>query len=234
MKFTTQVRDAFTYTIRDWKTILLLGLILCITSSLDKINEANAIIAIAIVIVTIIMLFIEEGYRYEIIKETIKGNNNPPKFRNLKELITEGFLESITITVYSAGLYILTNMTNNIKIISSLHLIQWAILFIIVIAIYFLFFGAVINKALHNDKFISAFNIIEIVRFYSKIGIIRTAILIIIGSISMNLIICSVLDLGIYNFAQYIDIIINLFINPILILFLTRLTALIGKEVTYD
>ena len=234
MKFTTQIRDALTYTLRDWKPIILLGLILCITSSLHKINEANAIIAIAIVIVTIIMLFLEEGYRYEIIKETIKGNNNPPKFGNLKELISEGFLESIIITVYSVGLYILTNIANNMKIISSLHLIQWAILFIIIMAIYFLFFGAAINKVLHDDKFISAFNLIEIVRFYSKIGIIRTAILIIIGSISMNFIIGSVLDLGIYNFAQYIDLLINLFINPILILFLTRLTALIGKEVTYD
>lgn len=234
MKFATQIRDALTYTIRDWKPIILLGLILCIISTLEKINGVNTIITFAIVSVTSILLFLEEGYRYEIIKETIKGKNNPPRIENLKELIKEGFIETIIITVYYLVTCIFTDLADNIKIINSLHIIQWTVLFIIVMLIFLFFYGAAINKALHDDKFISAFNILEIARFYSKIGIKKTLLLIIVETISINFIIGSVLELGIYNFAQYIDIIINLFINPILILFLTRLIALIGKEVTYD
>ena len=233
MKFTNQIYDALKYTLRDWKTIILLGLILCILSAMDKINEVGTIIGIAISILTIALLFLEEGYRYEIIKETINGNNNPPRFGNLKELIIEGFLENITITVYFTVTYIFIASANSIEVISHIQYLHWSILLIIAIATYFLFFGAVINKALHDDRFISAFNIIEIARFYLKIGLKKTILLIIIGTVSINFIIGSVLELGIYDFAQYLDFIINFFINPILILFLTRLSGLIGKEVTY-
>ena len=233
MKFRSQIYDALKYTLRDWKPIILLGLILCILSVLNNVNEVETIIGIAVLILTIALLFLEEGYRYKIIKETINGNNNPPSFGNLKELIIEGFLESFTITVYFTATYIFISSANKIELISHVQYIHWFILVIISMAIYFLSFGAVINKALHDDKFISAFNLIEISRLYLKIGLKRTILLIIIGTVSINFIIGSVLELGIYDFAQYLDFIINFIVNPILILFLTRLSGLIGKEVTY-
>ncbi|WP_407422344.1 hypothetical protein [Methanobrevibacter sp.] len=62
----------------------------------------------------------------------------------------------------------------------------------------------------------------------------KTIILVIIGTISVNLILRSVLDYGIFNFVNFIDFLINFFISPVILLFLTRLIALIGKEVTYD
>ncbi|MBR0059497.1 MAG: DUF4013 domain-containing protein [Methanobrevibacter sp.] len=233
MKFRSQIYDALKYTLRDWKPIILLGLILYILSVMNNVNEVETIIGIAVLILTIALLFLEEGYRYQIIKETIKGNNNPPSFENLKKLIIEGFLESFTISVYLTATYIFIFSANKIELISHVQYIHWFILVIISMAIYFLSFGAVINKALHDDKFISAFNLIEIGRLYLKIGLKRTILLIIIGTVSINFIITSVIELGIYDFAQYLDFIINFIVNPILILFLTRLSGLIGKEVTY-
>ena len=110
----------------------------------------------------------------------------------------------------------------------------WAVLSAMCIIVYFLFFGAAVNKALHNDRFISALNFIEIGKFYLKIGVKRTVVLIIVGIISINFIEISVMGIGIHNFAKIIDLLINLTISPIMLLFMTRLTALIGREITYD
>lgn len=100
MKFTTQLRDAFKYTLRDWKAIVLLGIFLCMASTFEEIHSNNLLILIVAFVVCTVLLFFEEGYRYKIIKETMKGNNNPPVINNLKELIKEGFYEYITISVY--------------------------------------------------------------------------------------------------------------------------------------
>lgn len=234
MKFTTQLRDAFKYTLRDWKAIVLLGIFLCMASTFEEIHSNNLLILIVAFVVCTVLLFFEEGYRYKIIKETMKGNNNPPVINNLKELIKEGFYEYITISVYILILNILFWIVNHMEITSSIHFIQWTILYIISMAIYFLFFGAPINKILHGGKFFSAFNFIEIAKIYLKIGLKKTIILVIIGTISVNLILRSVLDYGIFNFVNFIDFLINFFISPVILLFLTRLIALIGKEVTYD
>lgn len=234
MNFKDQIYDALKYTLKDWKPTILLGTILFIASLLHTIDSEEYTIIFAVFIATIVLLFFEEGYRYKIIKETIKGNNNLPKVGNVKQLFKTGFHEVLILTIYSGITYILVEIMNNMEIVTDFHQAEWVILFIILLVIYFLFFGAAINKALHNDRFISALNLIEIARFYSKIGFKRTIILILLGMISLNFIFSSVMELGIYDFAEYLDFIINFFINPFLILFLTRLTALIGKEVTYD
>ncbi|WP_407422346.1 DUF4013 domain-containing protein [Methanobrevibacter sp.] len=153
MKFTTQLRDAFKYTLRDWKAIVLLGIFLCMASTFEEIHSNNLLILIVAFVVCTVLLFFEEGYRYKIIKETMKGNNNPPVINNLKELIKEGFYEYITISVYILILNILFWIVNHMEITSSIHFIQWTILYIISMAIYFLFFGAPINKILTEANF---------------------------------------------------------------------------------
>ena len=71
----------------------------------------------------------------------------------------------------------------------------WVVLSVISLIVYFLFFGAAVNKALHNDRFISALNFIEIGKFYLKIGVKRTVVLIIVGIISINFIEISVMGI---------------------------------------
>ena len=74
MKFTTQLRDAFKYTLRDWKAIVLLGIFLCMASTFEEIHSNNLLILIVAFVVCTVLLFFEEGYRYKIIKETMKGD----------------------------------------------------------------------------------------------------------------------------------------------------------------
>ena len=230
MKFRNQIFDALKFTLKDWKTIILLGIILSTISIIYETDIDNFLIYIPALITSIILLLFEEGYRYEIIKETINGNNNPPSIGNIKLLLKEGAYEIIIIIVYCGIIFILTKIVDYMNQISIFNSISYVVLLMMGLIVYFLFFGAAVNKALHNDRFISALNFIEIGKFYLKIGAKRTIALIIVGVISINFIEISVMDIGIYDFAKIIDFLINFIFSPIMLLFMTRLTALIGKE----
>ena len=230
MNFKNQIYDALKYTLKDWKTIILLGIILCTLAAIIETETNYLLIAVLLFFVSVILTLFEEGYRYEIIKETIKGNNNPPNIGNIKLLLKEGAYETIIIAIYWGIIFLLNKMAEYMNQLNIFNWSLWAVLSAMCIIVYFLFFGAAVNKALHNDRFISALNFIEIGKFYLKIGVKRTVVLIIVGIISINFIEISVMGMGIHNFAKIIDIIINLTISPIMLLFMTRLTALIGRE----
>lgn len=229
MKFERQIYDALKYTIDDWKAIVLLGIILCIASTSEETITENVYILIIISIIGLVTLFLEEGYRYLIIEETIKGNNSPPIIRNMKDLLKEGFYEVITLFIYGAILAILSYIGNNIVIYTDLDYLRWLILYIICLIIYLSFFGAAINKVLHGGKFLSAFNIIEIFKLYLKMGILQTIFLAIIGTVNLNIVVSCVLDLGILNVNHFLDYVISFFLSPAILLFVTRLMALCGK-----
>ncbi len=234
MNFKNQIYDAIKYTLKDWKTIILLGIILCTLPVIIETETNYLLIAAILFFVSVILTLFEEGYRYEIIKETIKGNNNPPSIGNIKLLLKEGAYETIIIVIYWGIIFLLNKMAEYMNQINIFNWPLWVVLSVMCIIVYFLFFGATVNKALHNDRFISALNFIEIGKFYLKIGVKRTVVLIIVGIISINFIEISVMGIGIHNFAKIMDILINLTISPIMLLFMTRLTALIGREITYD
>ena len=230
MNFKNQIYDALKYTLKDWKTIILLGIILCTSPTIIETETNYLLIAALLSFVSFILTLFEEGYRYEIIKETIKGNNNPPNIGNIKLLLKEGAYETIIIAIYWGIIFLLNKMAEYMNQLNIFNWSLWAVLSAMCIIVYFLFFGAAVNKALHNDRFISALNFIEIGKFYLKIGVKRTVVLIIVGIISINFIEISVMGIGIHNFAKIIDLLINLTISPIMLLFMTRLTALIGRE----
>lgn len=229
MKFSSQIKDAAKYTFRDWKSIVLLGIILCIASTLDETYTDNLLLLFIMVIAAIALLFIEEGYRYKIIKETIEGNNIPPIIENFSELIKEGFLETITLLIYiGIALALITIIENFIK--AHVPETYQIIILILLIIVYLMFFGYAINKALHGSKFFSAFNIIEIFKLYYKIGFVQSIFLFIIGTISLNIMYTCVFNVGIFQPTRFIEFILSFFINPVLMLFLTRLIALCGQE----
>ena len=234
MKLRTQIRDALKYTLKDWKTVILLGIILCATASFNDLDSDDLTVGFAMVIVALILLAFEEGYRYLIIKNTLKGDNNPPRVTNLKEILVEGSYEAITLIFYACVIYLLVEVINNINILGGMKDLQAAIISATCIFIYFLFFGAAINKVLHGGRFLSAFNAIEIIKYYIKIGLKRTLAIIIFGTISLNFIACSVFDYGSIDLVNTIDFLINFILSPIILLFITRLIALSGKEVSND
>ena len=73
MNFKNQIYDAIKYTLKDWKTIILLGIILCTLPVIIETETNYLLIAALLFFVSVILTLFEEGYRYEIIKETIKG-----------------------------------------------------------------------------------------------------------------------------------------------------------------
>lgn len=234
MKLRNQMRDALKYTLKDWKTIFLLGIVLCAAASFNDLDSDNTYVGLAIVIVALILLAFEEGYRYLIIKKTLKGDNSPPRVTNLKEILVEGSYEAITLIIYACVIYLLVEVINNINILDGMEDLQAAIISAACIFIYFLFFGAAINKVLHGGRFLSAFNAREIINYYRRIGLKRTLAIIIFGTISLNFIVCSVFDYGSIDLVNTIDFLINFILSPIMLLFITRLIALSGKEVAND
>lgn len=230
MKFTSQIMDALKYTFKDWKSIVLLGIILCIASTFEEWNTSNILFASILTVITIALVFFEEGYRYTIIKDTIKGNNHPPLIGNFFELIKEGFLETVTILVYVGVFWGIVKIYNNLLPVLGVHHIYQIILLILSLIIYLTIFGCAIYKALHKDNFFSAFNIIGILKLYCKIGLKQTIFLIMVGSISLDLIFTCVLNMSIFEPGKFLEFIISFFINPILLLFITRLLALSGRK----
>ncbi|WP_407415954.1 DUF4013 domain-containing protein [Methanobrevibacter sp.] len=232
MNFINQIKDAIKYTFKDWKAIVLLGIILCLASTFEEWQTNDLLTAIILAVIIIALALIEEGYRYKIIKGTIKGDNKPPIIGNFSGLIHEGFLETVTLLVYSAVFLVIVGLYSTLIEIPGVSYIYPIIMFILAMVIYLTALGCAIYKALHNDNFFSAFNILGILKLYTKLGIMQTIFLIIVGSISLNLIFTCVLHQGIFEPGKFLEFILSFFINPILLLFITRLLALSGRKAT--
>ena len=233
MKFRNQIYDAMKYTLKDWKAIILLGTVLCIASTVEELHTKNLTIHAILFIISAATLLFEEGYRYRIIENTIKGDNSPPIIGNTYKLMKDGFVELITLNVY---ILILNGMNILIDKFNGMKLPGIALIFFVTgCLIYSLFIASAINKTLHGGKFLSGFNIVEIFRLYKKIGLKESIFLIVVGAISLNLVYSCIFDLSIFSEATYIiDFLASFILNPILLLFITRLTASCGREATRD
>lgn len=106
MRLINLTYDAIKYTLRNWNAVFLLGIVICISDTILEIKTDNLLIFVPLFIIYIILLLFEEGYRFKIITETLKGNNSPPNIGNLPKLLKEGFKELITILFYIALYYI--------------------------------------------------------------------------------------------------------------------------------
>ena len=155
MNFKSQILDAVTYTLRDWKGIVLLGIILCIASTVEEVQVDNMNLYYILLIISSITLLFEEGYRYNIIKNTVQ-NKFSNAISDFREFMKEGFIELITAYIFFLIMYpayILSDQTQGITSI---------ILAILGYLLYFLFYASAVNKVLHGGRFISGLNFIEI------------------------------------------------------------------------
>lgn len=99
MNFKSQILDAVTYTLRDWKGIVLLGIILCIASTVEEVQVDNMNLYYILLIISSITLLFEEGYRYNIIKNTVQ-NKFSNAISDFREFMKEGFIELITAYIF--------------------------------------------------------------------------------------------------------------------------------------
>ncbi len=147
MKFKNRIYDAFKYTLKDWKAIILLGAVLCIASTAGEFQTDSLTIFFIILIISVTTSIIEEGYRYRIIENTINGNNSPPLIENPYKLMKEGFVEVITLCIY----ILIMNGIN--LLIDKLNSMEQPAIALIIFAIGYLFYSFLIasgiNKVLH-------------------------------------------------------------------------------------
>ena len=226
MKFINQIHDALKYTLKDWKAIVLLGIIICISDTSREFHVENIYLSLLVFIISIGILLFEEGYRFKIVSETLNGNNYPPIIENVYELIKEGFYEVVTLYAY----FIVYLIFYDIYALFKGNIVIGIILFSLSQMVILSFFGAPIYKALNDGKFKSAFNIYGILKLYSKMGLYQTIFMLIVSIISQNIIISSVLDMGVLQTHHLLEFLLNFFLAPILLLFETRLISVCGKE----
>ena len=223
MNFKSQILDAVTYTLRDWKGIVLLGIILCIASTVEEVQVDNMNLYYILLIISSITLLFEEGYRYNIIKNTVQ-NKFSNAISDFREFMKEGFIELITAYIFFLIMYPVYTLRDQTLGVTS------TILEILGYLLYFLFYASAVNKVLHGGRFISGLNFIEIFKLYYNIGLKRVILVIILVLINLLLLFHCVLNLGILKTAHFLDFIISFFLNPILMLFITRFLAIAGKE----
>ncbi len=136
-------------------------------------SSSIAEIIIFLIITVIVSLFIT-GYLYEIIKFTIEGKNNLPKFDNFKNMFINGVKVTVVMVVYSIVPSILSNIS--VKLSSSqptIALVVGIIAIILGIVLTLMGIMAINNMAANNNNFKSAFDRKGILALISSIGWIR-------------------------------------------------------------
>ena len=64
MKFKNRIYDAFKYTLKDWKAIILLGAVLCIASTVGEFQTDNLTIFFIILIISVTTSIFEDHIMY--------------------------------------------------------------------------------------------------------------------------------------------------------------------------
>jgi len=241
-----KISNALRYAASDWYNVFLLGIILFLVDHIVDLNDPSLIEGFDIIILIVVFLlsFIEVGYGFRIVEETVMGSSKPPSFHHPGDLFWHGVKESVILLVYFIVPLILVIMgVSEFEYFLNMDLspiiMRYALLFAIIFFIAFniMFQGAVLNMAHHGGSIISGFNIPQIFR---KIRLVGLKNMILISFITI--IVIYILKQAIFDslhalpyFLPYVnisvgDVISTVFIAPVLIIFTTRLVGLVDVE----
>ncbi len=230
------MKESLKYTLRDWKMLILVGILLTLASTIEEIHITHETLAIIFLILSLLLLLIEEGYRAKIIETTLHGNNMPPNLlKNPKGLIKGGFYEVIILVGYSSIIsgiiYLMLYMGFNGSIYNLNFIIAVTLLSIFCTIFLICFLIAPINKAINDDKLIHAFKIHDLLKLYHKMGLSNAICSIILGITGFNLVVAPILNWGILDTYKFFEFLISFLLSPLLLLFTTRFLSLSVKEV---
>jgi hypothetical protein len=251
------IEDAVKYPFSDWKKILIFG-ILALISGLSSavlligslLGIKNIFVIIFIFIVGYVLFgFLIDGYKFRIIKTSLNGAKELPKFKNWIEMFLDGIKVTIVDIFYliPAILIIAFSIISllpvlgflgsnpsaiNLKIIlsflSAALLVLIAILYaIIILPINYM---AVAHMAKNNSKFSSAFRFYEIIDKIGRIGWGNLIIwYLVTGTIYIIITVIGTMITSIFSILTPIMgmVITSLFITPYLYMYLNRSIALI-------
>ena len=230
------MKESLKYTLRDWKMLILVGILLTLASTIEEIHITHETLAIIFLILSLLLLLIEEGYRAKIIETTLHGNNMPPNLlKNPKGLIKGGFYEVIILVGYSSIIsgiiYLMLYMGFNGSIYNLNFIIAVTLLSIFCTIFLICFLIAPINKAINDDKLIHAFKIHDLLKLYHKMGLSNAICSIILGITGFNLVVAPILNWGILDTYKFFEFLISFLLSPLILLFTTRFLSLSVKEV---
>ena len=230
------MKESLKYTLRDWKMLILVGILLTLASTIEEIHITHETLAIIFLILSLLLLLIEEGYRAKIIETTLHGNNMPPNLlKNPKGLIKGGFYEVIILVGYSSIIsgiiYLMLYVGFNGSIYNLNFIIAVTLLSIFCTIFLICFLIAPINKAINDDKLIHAFKIHDLLKLYHKMGLSNAICSIILGITGFNLVVAPILNWGILDTYKFFEFLISFLLSPLILLFTTRFLSLSVKEV---
>lgn len=235
-----KMSNALRYTIATWQNILILGLIIFLTDHLidfDIPSIIKGINDIIILIVVVLLSFMEIGYGFRIVEETVQGSSKPPSFHNPLDLFWHGVKESVILLLYFIVPLILVVIgVSEFEYLLNLDLgpiiMQYALLFVIIFFLAFniMFQGAVLNMAHHHGRILSAFDFSMVFRKIRLVGLKNMLLVSFITVFVLYIIQQVVFDT--MHELPYIgsslgDIISTVFFAPFLMIFTTRLLGLI-------
>ena len=103
MNFKGLVQDAFRYAAADWYNVLILGVAIFLAENLDTLpgnSPGIGVFDVTFIVIVMFLIFIEAGYFYRIIKETVNGSVNPPRLNKLHKMFSHGIKEVIVFFIY--------------------------------------------------------------------------------------------------------------------------------------
>ncbi len=190
MKIKSLVSNSLRYSAADWYNLFILGVILFLLENLYTLPGNPPGIDLYDITVFIIIVFLwilESGYIVQIIEETVRGSNKPPKFKHIKKIFVHGLKENIVLVAYLSipiimvGLIILDfkiflkilEMNPNVILfyLESSKMFYFAFAIILSAFIYFWYLGVLLNMARYKGNIRSGFDIEGIRLRMSESGI---------------------------------------------------------------
>lgn len=252
--FANSILDSLHYALINWYNLLILGIIFFLSVNLESLpgNPVGLdLYDISVMIIIILLWFLESGYIFQIVEETIQGSKKPPKFNNIREILVHGINENIVFFIYMLiPIFFLLLTAIDFKtylkianaqpdiILQYLNSFQTPYILLAIISaliLYYFYMAALLNMAHNQGTIISGFHLKKIKSRLHEIGYINLLIVnllfFIVGIILLSTLTTELelIPYHIYTW-QIGDIITELLITPYITIFAFRMLGLLDQK----
>ena len=219
--FATHIKDSIDYALSDKLGMLIVSSLVTLASLVNKDAFTHPFFKLFNICLLIVV-----GYGSYVSWYTLKGRDEHPHFKNnLKRLIWEGFKKSVIIFIYSGFLWLVARQAKHNFINGNLIIaVCWSILFVL---IYLCLISGLLNRYLHNGKFLEAFHLVEIInliKLFDNKSFIKVIIAVIISQTFAALVVVKFNET--FGLFELIYSIATFFLSPFLYIATKRLIAL--------
>lgn len=239
--------NALRYTASNWYNVLILGLLLFLADHLVDLSSPSIIGGISdiLILITVIFLsFMELGYGFRIVEETVKGSFKPPSFSHPLNIFWHGVKESVILLFYYIVpliliIIVVSEFETLLRLDLSPLIVEYFLLILIILLVTFniMFQGAVLNMAHHEGRIISGLNLPMVFRKIRLVGFKNMLIVSVITTLVIYIVKQAIFDT--LHELPYLgpsvgDFISTVLIAPFLMIFTTRLLGLIDVDDDLD